>query len=305
MMNVRQRNDGRSSRAKRERAARAFTQIELLLSIGVIAVLIGIVLPALGRAREAGRGASCAASLHHAAVAMTCYLDEHDGAFWSYFQDVPGAGGGRRWWFGFEKGGPATNPSAKNRPLDKANGFLGRYMSSSAADFLCPAFPYDAAAYTRKFSPPAGGYGYNTGALGGFNSLDLSQNRTRRIQEFTGRTSDVFALADGLHFDRLDYSGANPLSQPFNEPAYLQWQDPAKFSSNVGVNGGFGHFRHVRRANVLYLDGHVSSQTPIRSLHPYSGRGLGLIANLADEQGRTKTFVRGSATYAIDVVYGL
>jgi prepilin-type processing-associated H-X9-DG protein/prepilin-type N-terminal cleavage/methylation domain-containing protein len=284
--------------------AGGFTLVELLICVGIIALLLALVMPALGRAREAGRGASCAASLHQAGLAMAMYLDDNDGSFFPYYQDISGPGGGRRWWFGFERGGPAMNPATRNRPLDKAAGFLGRYLSGSSNDLLCPSFPFAASNFFRKFAVPAGGYGYNTGALGGFNLLDPALVRPRKIQEFVGRTSEVFSLADGIHFDRLDFSSTPPLAQSFNEPPFMQWQSPAQFGSNVGVNGGFGHFRHGGRATVLYLDGHAAAQPLRRPAHPYTAKGIGPIGNLSDEALRVKDVQRGNTTLAVDLIYG-
>lgn len=236
---------------------------------------------------------------------MTMYLDENDGSFWPYKVDLPNPDGGRRWWFGFEPGGPAPSPSQKLRPLDKTRGFLTEYLTGTQEDFLCPAFPYNGGKYFPKFAPPAGGYGYNTGGLGGFGWIDPSLSIPRKIQAFDGRTADVFALADGIHFDKLDYSSTPSLEQTFNEPPYIQWQPPSFFGSNVGVNGGYGHFRHLDRANVLFLDGHVASQPPRRPLHPYSSRGYGPVANLSDEALRVREIVKGSQTFEVDVIYGL
>jgi len=300
---------GSDANRRRRRGQRhllgAFTLLELLVVIGVIALLLAVLMPALGRPRDEARGIHCAAMLHNAGTAMTLYHEDNDGAFWPYYVDVSSGEPGRRWWFGFEPGGPAAGGSQGNRYIDRRSGFLGLYLTGTAADFRCPAFPYNGGRYFEKFSPRAGGYGYNTGALAGFSPLDPAGPRTRRISEFDGRTSDVFALADGIHFDRLDHSSSPPLDQTFNEPAYIQWQNPSFFGRNVGVNGGYGHFRHNGRAMVLYLDAHVAGQPPRRPLHPYSTRGYGPVANLSDDMLRVREFTRGSHTLLIDLIYGL
>ncbi|MFQ5429253.1 MAG: prepilin-type N-terminal cleavage/methylation domain-containing protein [Phycisphaerae bacterium] len=287
------------------RSHRGFTLLEVISAVAVIALLLGLLVPSMGRAREEGRSALCAATLHNAALATTLYVDDHDGAFWPYYVDLPGEDGGRRWWFGFEPGGPAYNGTQDHRRLDKAAGFLGPYLTGTASDFRCPSFPYGAGRYFPKFSPNAGGYGYNAAALGGFDAFAPGAAGPRRMREFAGRTADVFVLADGIHFDRLDYSSTPPLEQTFNEPPYIQWRPPSFFGGNVGINGGFGHFRHNGRANVLYLDGHVGGQPPRRPLHPYSGKGLGPVANLSDDWLRVREITMGSLTMEVDLIYGL
>lgn len=286
-------------------AGHGFTLIELLASISIIALLLAILLPALGRAREQGRATQCTATLHNTGLAVTMYLDDNEGSFWPYSVDIAGPDGGRRWWFGFEIGGPAGNPWQENRPLDKRAARLAPYLSGTSADLLCPSFPYGQGKYFPKFSPPAGGYGYNTAALAGFDQTNPFDQRLRRIDEFDGRTSDVFVLADGIHFDRLAYSSGGGLEQTFNEPPYIQWQDPDYFSSNVGINGGYSHFRHNGRAMVLYLDSHVSGQAVRRPAHPYGATGYGPVANLSDDSLRVRRIVRSNRTLNVDLIYGL
>lgn len=281
------------------------TLLELLTVVAIIALLLALMLPALGSAREQGRTAKCLATLHHAGLAATMYFDDHDGSFWPYASNVPGPGGGRRWWFGFEAGGPAANASQPNRPLDRTQAALARYLTGTSGDLECPSFPYGQGKYFPKFSPAAGGYGYNTGGLAGFDQTDPFDQRIRRIDEFAGRTADVFLLADGIHFDRLDYSAGGTLEQPFNEPPYIQWQDPAYFSSNLGVNGGYGHFRHSRRAMVLYLDSHAAGQPVRRTPHPYTRHGYGPATNLTDESLRVRRIQRGNRIMFVDAIYGL
>src|SRR5437867_3912503 len=55
----------------------AFTLVELLVVLAIIALLAALVLPALGRAKESGRGAACLSNLHQIGLALQLYVDEN------------------------------------------------------------------------------------------------------------------------------------------------------------------------------------------------------------------------------------
>jgi prepilin-type N-terminal cleavage/methylation domain-containing protein/prepilin-type processing-associated H-X9-DG protein len=57
---------------------RAFTLIELLVVVAIIALLISILLPSLGRAREQTKATVCSSNLHQLGISVNYYVDENN-----------------------------------------------------------------------------------------------------------------------------------------------------------------------------------------------------------------------------------
>jgi prepilin-type N-terminal cleavage/methylation domain-containing protein/prepilin-type processing-associated H-X9-DG protein len=113
-----------ASGARTPKTRRAFTLVELLVVIGIIAVLIGVLLPALSKARGRAQTISCQSNLRQIVQSCINYTVENKGSY--------------PWGFIFNKQNPTTG-----RPADGgSSGYItwfsqcDRYMTSKASDTI-------------------------------------------------------------------------------------------------------------------------------------------------------------------------
>lgn len=219
---------------------RAFTLIEWLVVIGVIALLLALLIPGLAAARAQARTAVCGSNIRQLVAANTMYAQEHAS------RCVPGAADhllNLNRWHGVR--------STVAEPFDSARGPLVPYLGSERAIRDCPGFSEFSSQQTVAFERGCGGYGYNNAYIGvQLRAIQggsvVESDRAGTILERILRPVETLMFADAAFTssELIEYSFAEP---PFH-PTNGQRADPSI------------HFRHRGKASIAWSDGHVSTE---------------------------------------------
>jgi prepilin-type N-terminal cleavage/methylation domain-containing protein/prepilin-type processing-associated H-X9-DG protein len=149
---------------KPKSAPSAFTLVELLVVIGIIAILVSVLLPTLSRARESANRISCMSNLKQVATAMFMYTEENHGWFpcCAVFGNGLGYGAGVDYpgmptgWNGWPEDWVVWRG---RQPSDKFLGSIAKYLGNpgSGKIMICPS---DDTSY-RKILNGVGYYPYS------------------------------------------------------------------------------------------------------------------------------------------------
>ncbi len=269
---------------------RGFTLIELLVVISIIASLMGLMMPALGRSRRAARLTGCLSNLHQVMIATTMYSDENNDAMPAVRPYGPAA------YSSYNHGGryPTTIGLSKTRffvryPFDRP---LNAYVHPNRALGGTPS--YDARMMGRMddglteedFMDPQQ---FNFPAFECPEDDDFNYQMDWRDDQISRESSAYFAVGTSYIFNLVWLQYVTSEYRDFVRP--VMWQEgtrlfakarlryPSRFMAYLDDPAYFALAKRTKipeyhhrdeEFSVAYLDGH-SGSTGVDLDDPYGG----------------------------------
>jgi prepilin-type N-terminal cleavage/methylation domain-containing protein/prepilin-type processing-associated H-X9-DG protein len=209
---------------------RGFTLIELLIVVAVIAILIGILLPALGESKELAKTTVCLSNVRNLNVAACAYCT----SFRDYFP--PSRDGTSEWDF------LKTTDALGNPTI--VPGILWQGGTNLKIQ-QCPSYTGRSGTLTDPYT----GYNYNTSFIGhGVGEATPTPSRT--VDIVNPQRCAVFG--DGQYFGGVtDKYMRSPLLYPASPDTLTM------ITRSAGTQG----YRHLAKTNVGYADGHAETRS--------------------------------------------
>jgi prepilin-type N-terminal cleavage/methylation domain-containing protein/prepilin-type processing-associated H-X9-DG protein len=235
---------------KRVKNTKGFTLIELMVVIAIISILAIMLLPALSRAQQKARGMECVNNLRQLYLANSMFADENHGRYVIAAPDIAEPGGGLIRWHGVRK--------SLDHEFDSQAGPLAEYLSFGIVK-ACPIFVefLDKEHANNAFESGTGGYGYNAAYIGG----TPYRNPFPKSNRITTSNTRIYNPADTIMFaDTALPQKGYIIEYGFVTPPYFPTPDHPRGNKAWGFMAPSIHFRHHGRANILWADGHITSE---------------------------------------------